>query len=150
MADKRDRGRRLEGGQIVRLHIALVKVFCLSGQGIRRHDEQLHRVGLKRRVVEGVLPARQAQGAVDIVEIDQRLFAQKIPDAHILLSKRILCKELIVPPALSRDKRRKVRAPGRDADGKVEAHPVVEAAVQHSRGVNPAQPPAHVHQSGFQ
>lgn len=84
LVDDRDAAGRHEDAVVVRVEVCLGEILRLAVLCISGHHAELCRAAGKRRVIQRILAACIAEGAVDIAQIEIGVLADEVVHAHVL------------------------------------------------------------------
>ena len=149
LVDDRDAAGRHEDAVVVRVEVCLGEILRLAVLCISGHHAELCRAAGKRRVIQRILAACIAEGAVDIAQIEIGVLADEVVHAHVLPAEGVFIVKGLVPPMLACQIGRHIGAARRNADAEIEAEVLLQAAVQHASAVNAPQAATHIDDTVF-
>ena len=138
-----DKGNTVDA-VVVRVKVCLGEILRLAVLCIGGHHAELCRAAGKRRVIQRILAACIAEGAVDIAQIEIGVLADEVVHAHVLPAEGVFIVKGLVPPMLACQIGRNIGAARRNADAEIEAEILIQAAVQHASAVNAPQAATHI------
>ena len=149
LVDDRDAAGRHEDAVVVRVEVCLGEILRLAILCISGHHAELCRAAGKRRVIQRILAACIAEGAVDIAQIEIGVLADEVVHAHVFPAEGVFIVKGLVPPMLACQIGRHIGAARRNADAEIEAEVLLQAAVQHASAVNAPQAATHIDDTVF-
>ena len=149
LVDDRDAAGRHEDAVVVRVEVCLGEILRLAVLCISGHHAELCRAADKRRIIQRILAACIAEGAVDIAQIEIGVLADEVVHTHVLPAEGVFIVKGLVPPMLACQIGRHIGAARRNADAEIEAEVLLQAAVQHASTVNAPQAATHIDDTVF-